>query len=297
VKPLELADLVPADAWEALRPRYREALLAHKRDRRVAVGDRVTLVFEDRETLRWQIQEMARVERLDQAAQLQQELDVYNELVPGGDELSATLFIEITEAPAIRPELDRLLGLDEHVALVLGSGDGALVCPARFDAKQLDEERISAVHYLRFPLPPEAAQRLADPGATASLRITHPHYPAEAELAAVTRRSLARDLAGGVGPLVPLEGGASPPPAPEVLDEGVAIRTVRPARPLAPGHRILEARDTELRLADASSDVLAELADALRRHAAAVTAEHGGCQLRADLHGPLRWHLLGRSPS
>ena len=104
------------DRYEAVRPELRAAIIEHKRERRVPVGDRVTLVFEDRETLRWQVLEMARVEQIRDRDALQRELDVYNELVPGEDELSATLFVEIPDLERIRPELDRLIGQLEAVS-------------------------------------------------------------------------------------------------------------------------------------------------------------------------------------
>jgi hypothetical protein len=298
MRPLTLADVFALDAYEAIREPYRRAILAHKRDRRLAVGDRVTVVFEDRETVRWQVLEMARVERLRDPVLLQHELDVYNELVPGAESLSATLFIEITDVAAIRPELDRLIGLDEHVSLVLGTGAGALAVPAAFDARQLEDDRISAVHYLRFPLRGEARARFRDPAEPARIRIEHPRYAAEAELLEVMRARLIADLEGDPPPLL----GAVPPPpsiaetlAPTlsgaVLAEGVRVRALRPAQPRAAGHVILESRGGES-LAGADPALLCELARFAERFGAELAARHGPARLEADLSGPLRWHLL-----
>ena len=117
MKRLTLEDVVGLDAYDALRGAYRDAIIAHKRERRLAIGENVTLLFEDRETLRFQVQEMLWVERIADPDKIQHELDVYNELMPGEGELSATLFVEITDAERIRPELDRLISIDEHVAL------------------------------------------------------------------------------------------------------------------------------------------------------------------------------------
>ena len=208
--PLTLEDVYDLDRYEAIREPYRQAILAHKRVRRLAVGDRVTVVFEDRETVRWQVLEMARVERIRDRGLLQHELDVYNELLPGEDSLSATLFIEITEVAAIRPELDRLIGIDEHLALILGSGEGELRIVAGFDDQQLEEDRISAVHYVRFPLRGPARAAFLDRSIPARLRIDHPSYEASADLPAAMRESLLRDLAGGAPPLL---GAVTPPPS------------------------------------------------------------------------------------
>lgn len=289
-------ELLPRAAWEAVRADFREALIRHKQPRRVGVGDRVTVVFEDRETLRWQVQEMARVEGLQRPEQLQAELDVYNELVPGDGELSATLFIEITDAHEIRPELDRLIGIDEHVALLLGEGAGARRVPARFDAKQLDEERIAAVQYLRFALTPEERALLADPAAPAVLAIDHPAYARSARLAPETRASLARDLEGGAPPLLDLEAARTrPAPAPtadEVVEDAGPVRVVRPARPAAPAHLVVEATDPGATFLDADDALRAALLAAVARHARRLGRQHGSCHLRAELSGPLRWHLL-----
>jgi hypothetical protein len=132
------------------------------------------------------------VERIDDPGAVQRELDVYNELMPGEGELSATLFIEIPELSRIKEELDRLVGIDEHVSLVLG--DEAV--PARFDPKQREADRISAVQYIRFALGPEQRARFADPAVPARLRIDHPAYRHEAPLPPAVRASLAADLRG-----------------------------------------------------------------------------------------------------
>ena len=192
MKPLTLDEIAGRRTYEALRPEYRERIIALKERRRVTVGDRVSLVFENRETLRFQVQEMTRVERIDDPAAVQQELDVYNELMPGEGELSATLFIEIPELSRIKEELDRLVGIDEHVSLVLG--DEAV--PARFDPKQMEADRISAVQYLRFALDAGQRARFADPAVPVCLRIDHPRYRHETPLPPEVRESLAADLRG-----------------------------------------------------------------------------------------------------
>ena len=124
MRPLRIEEIVPLDRYGPLRDAYRARVIAYKRTRRVALGESATLLFEDRETLRFQVQEMLWVERIREPEKVQAEIDVYNELMPGAGELSATLFLEILEASEIRPTLERLVGLDRHVQLVLGEGGG-----------------------------------------------------------------------------------------------------------------------------------------------------------------------------
>jgi hypothetical protein len=202
VRPLRVEEIVPFDRYAALRDAYRERVIAYKRTRRVALGERATLLFEDRETLRFQVQEMLWVEGIREPARVQAELDVYNELMPGPDELSATLFVEIVEASEIRPTLERLVGLDRHVQLVLGEGKGEMPFQASFDPRQFEDQRISAVQYLRFPLGPEGSRRLADSSLRARVRASHPNYRREEELPPAVREALIVTLAREPHPLL-----------------------------------------------------------------------------------------------
>ena len=186
--PDELLDLVE---YEKARERYLPRLIAYKHTRRVAVGDTLTFVFENRETLRFQIQEMLRAERTVLEAAIQQDLDAYNELVPGENELSATLMIEIPESQRIREMLDRLVGIDEHVYLDVGDAS----VRATFDEKQFEQDRISAVQYIRFPLGPELAARFRDPSVAVQLGVDHANYFATTPIVGEARASLAADLA------------------------------------------------------------------------------------------------------
>jgi hypothetical protein len=195
VRPLESDEIVPLDRYAALRDAYRERVIAYKRTRRVPLGERATLLFEDRETLRFQVQEMLWVERISDPAKVQAEIDVYNELMPGEGELSATLFLEIVESAEIRPTLERLVGLDRHVQLVLGEGPSETLFQADFDRRQMEAERISAVQYLRFPLGEEGTRGLADSSLRARLRVDHPHYRREGEISPGVRESLVASLA------------------------------------------------------------------------------------------------------
>ena len=202
MRPLRRFEIVPLERYGPLRDAYRERVIGYKRTRRVALGELATLLFEDRETLRFQVQEMLWVERIAEPARVQAELDVYNELMPGESELSATLFVEITEASEIRPTLERLAGLDRTLALVLGDEPDALRVAAEFDARQFEPGRISAVQYLRFRLAPDARKRFADPRVRARLSALHPSYRREEEIPPAVRAALIASLAGEPAPLL-----------------------------------------------------------------------------------------------
>jgi hypothetical protein len=193
VKPLGPADLLDLIAYERERERTRARIIELKRPRRIAVGPELTFVFENRDTVWFQIQEMLRAERLVDAAPIQAELDIYNELIPAPHSLCATLMIEIPELGRIREMLDRLIGIDEHVFLDIGPQS----VRAAFDPKQFEQDRIAAVQYVRFALGPELAARFQDPSAAAALRVDHPNYAHRTPIEGISRASLARDLASG----------------------------------------------------------------------------------------------------
>jgi hypothetical protein len=297
VKPLALDDLIDIESYELVRHGYRARIIAHKAERRVSVGDRISVVFEDRETLRYQVLEMARVERIRDPARVQYELDVYNELMPGSGELSATLFVEIPELSRIREELDRLVGIHEHLWLVLGDDDDEQLLPASFDERQLEEERISAVHYVRFSLAPPVVERLAR-GDLLRLRIDHPNYRAEGEVRPEARESLLRDLRDA--PPILLDPGALRAARPEgdLLVEGERVRAWRAAPP--PREQLVVEPIAPVRsLVEADPALLSELLHTVRRLAAALVERSGGCRVQTDVEsGPearLRFQLLAGS--
>jgi hypothetical protein len=162
------------------------------------VGDRITLVFENRETVLFQIQEMVRAERIVEDRKIQDEIDAYEPLLPGNGELSATLFIEIPELvhmspDAVRKAVNRFRGLDRDGGVSLRVG--GVVLAARFEDGHSKEEKMAAVHYLRFPVPAAAREALHDPAARVRLVIDHPDYEAEADVPPGMRAELLRDLA------------------------------------------------------------------------------------------------------
>ncbi|HEX5066983.1 MAG TPA: DUF3501 family protein [Myxococcota bacterium] len=293
MRPLRLEEIADRESYARLRDAYRRAVIEHKRARRMAVGELVTLLFEDRETLRFQVQEMLWVEHIDAPAQVQHELDVYNELMPGERELSATLFVEIEEQARIRPELDRLVGIDEHVALVLGAGADAARIRATFDPKQRDEDRISAVQYIRFSLADAEVRRLADAAVRAAVAIDHPNYRCEAELPDALRRSLAAGLQADPAPLL-----AAPaaPPQPDALLFEIGALQVFAKRGNAADLWVVAGDLPAQRWLDGETSFGADLEEALRRAVRQVAERTGGVQVEARLAGDGRlcWRVAGR---
>jgi hypothetical protein len=177
--------------YEKVREGFRREVIALKARRRIPVGDRLSFVFENRETVLFQIQEMIRAERIVADARIQDELDVYNDLIPGPGELSATLFIEIEDKERIKPELDRFMGIDEgrHVWLQVGR---EFAIAGEFEAGHSKEDKLAAVHFVRFALPEPARRAFArEPVA---LVVEHSGYRARTELSAEARAALLEDL-------------------------------------------------------------------------------------------------------
>ena len=294
MKPLTQDDLLDVESYRDVRPEYRARVIAHKDARRIAVGKHLTLLFEDRETVRYQILEMARVEGARTPDQVQTELDIYNELVPGKGELSATLFIEIPELENIRPELDRLIGIDECVQLVLGDGTDEEQVTADFDRRQLEEDRISAVHYLRFRLSDAQVDRFS--GETRiRVRVDHAAYAHEVELPQRARESLLRDLRGeGAVLLEPATVQIDTAARDQILIETPSVRAFRPARPLAPEHVIIEPRPAITSLLEADVAALGELLDVVKQLAREIQQRRGRCRVWTDIDPAeprLRWHI------
>ena len=195
VPPLTLADVLDLRAYERVREDYRARIIARKRDRRVALGPLMTLVFECFDTVRFQIQEMARIEKIISDEAMQVELDIYNRLLPGKGELSATLFIELTSDDALREWLPKLVGIERQLGVSI---DGEVVAsvPEAEHAAALTRETVTpAVHYLRFGFTEAQVAAFAAADEVA-LVATHPAYEARTSLGAEVRRELLGDLLG-----------------------------------------------------------------------------------------------------
>jgi hypothetical protein len=189
---ITLADVKRLPEYEAMRDAMRSHVIDLKKRRRVHLGDRVSLVFENRETVLFQIQEMVRAERITSADAIQAEIDVYGRSVPERDELSATMFIEITDRDTIRPELDRLIGVNERLRLRIGERHAV---PGVFGPGWSREDRIAAVQYVKFPLTPEQAEAFKGGREPVVIKVDHPNYQASTRLEEAARQDLARELA------------------------------------------------------------------------------------------------------
>ncbi len=190
MKKLTVQDVRPLADYEARRAAVRAMVIEHKKPRRVSVGDRVTFVFEDRQTVLFQIQEMLRVERITDPAKIAEEVEVYNDLIPEPGELCATMFIEVPDQSRIAAVLNELVGLRDQV--VLSAGEHRIVAgpiPGPWEA-----DRLAAVEYLKFRLTPAAVAALRA-GEPAALATEHPRYRHRTPLGDLTRRALLEDLA------------------------------------------------------------------------------------------------------
>lgn len=189
--------LVPADLWKLEdyareRAAFRARVLAHKKPRTIHLGAHLTLVFEDRLTVQYQVQEMLRIERIFEPAGIQDELDAYNPLIPDGDNLKATLLIEYDDVEERRRELVRLRGIEHAIALTV-HGHAPSVAIADEDMERSNDEKTAAVHFLRFPL--DAARIAAwKAGAPVTLACTAPAMPVETVLTPEQHDALAADF-------------------------------------------------------------------------------------------------------
>ncbi len=197
-----LDDIADLRAYERERETFLEQVIAVKKLRRVSVGPVVTLTFESRTTVRFQVQEMARAERMTTDPQIQHELDVYNRLLPAPGELSATLFLELVTEEELRTWLPRLVGIERACGLVLGDGPTRVLVPSvpeeQHGAQLTRAEVTAAVHYVRFRFAPDQIRAFA--AGPVSLVIDHPAYPdgrPGVVLSDATRAELLSDLLDG----------------------------------------------------------------------------------------------------
>ena len=186
-----LDEIIGLERYEKIRDEFRRRIIELKKYRRVSVGDLVTFVFENHETVLFQIQEMLRAEHITDIDKVRFEVTVYNELIPGDSELSATMLIEITEQELIRPELVRLIGINQAVSLRIGS---QFTIPGIFEDGRSTEDNLSAVQYVRFPLSTEARAAFRDGQKEMQLVIAHPNYNAHTVLSTEMWHSLASDF-------------------------------------------------------------------------------------------------------
>lgn len=193
MKPIARDELKDLGEYERIRPEFRNRIIDLKNRRRIQAGEKISVVFENRETVMYQIQEMLRAEKIVSDEGISHEMETYNAILPRDGALAGTLFMEIRDALNIRSELDAFIGLDqgEHVWFDLARA-GRVV--GRFAEGQSEEGRITSVHYVQFPFPGAARKVFRDIEQPVRFVVDHAGYQASVPVEGSTRRSLAEDL-------------------------------------------------------------------------------------------------------
>jgi hypothetical protein len=191
---IERGSLLTLEAYSKARPAMRAEVIVHKKKRLVALGNHVSLLFEDETTLRYQVQEMLRIEKIFEEEGIQAELDVYNALVPDGSNFKATMLIEYKNEVERRAALGRLIGIEDRLFIQV-EGQARVYAIADEDLDRENDEKTSAVHFVRFELTPPMKAALQG-GAQMMVGCDHPNYPVHVEeLPQETLSALLADLA------------------------------------------------------------------------------------------------------
>lgn len=190
--PLAQNDLLSLEEYAKQRTDFRARVLVHKRERKVRVGEHVTLLFEDRLTIQYQVQEMLRAEKIFEPEGIAEELAAYNPLIPDGRNLKCTMLIEYGDVEVRKRELLRLRNIEHEVQLVV-DGHPPVTAVADEDLPRSNDEKTAAVHFLRFELDDGMVADFKR-GKPVTFRIEHPNYRAEAGLSDAQREALAADL-------------------------------------------------------------------------------------------------------
>lgn len=193
MKKVQLAEILNIAEYEKVRDDFRRRIIALKKKRRIAVGPRVTFVFENHDTILSQIQEMMRAERLVHDDAIEHEIGTYNQLLPDENELAATMFIELPDQSHIRDEITKFHGANSGEVTYLEIGNEKL--PGIFAAGQSDDRRISAVQYLRFRFNDRQKEAFIKGNEPIRLVINHQNYQHSADIEGDIREELARDFA------------------------------------------------------------------------------------------------------
>ena len=178
--------------YEKVRHTYRQDIIAYKKNRRISLGPNVMLTFENEKTLTFQIQEIMRAERLVHDEQIQEEVDVYNTIMPPENGLSATLFIEVVEEAKIRPVLNKFIGLTDHQTLYLDINGEKVY--AEFEQGREEENKISSVHYVQFLFSNEQKNNFTDSESETKIGIDYKDYKYTETVPDGLQRSLCEDL-------------------------------------------------------------------------------------------------------
>ncbi|WP_437679558.1 DUF3501 family protein [Sorangium sp. So ce131] len=191
MRPIDRNEVLGIGEYETIRERFRSRVIEEKRPRRVRIGDHLTAVFENRDSVLFQIQEMLRTERITSESGVLHEIETYNELIPGEGQLSLTLFVEIPDRSLRDKMLVELAGLEDAVSIEV-DGVAARAAGKREGAV---EGRTTAVHYLKVDLAGAAQAAIKARRAAASIVVAHPRYSVKAPLGKATLDKLAQDLA------------------------------------------------------------------------------------------------------
>jgi len=189
---LKREDLLSLEQYAEQRDDFRSRVMAHKKNRRVNIGPNLTLYFEDRLTVQYQIQEMLRIERIFEADAIQEELDTYNPLIPDGSNLKCTTMLEFEDVDLRRRRLAELVGL-EHKVWARVAGQDKVYAIANEDLERSTEEKTSAVHFMRFEFSEDMKDALLS-GAALSFGCDHENYLEQADVSAETQTALRSDL-------------------------------------------------------------------------------------------------------
>lgn len=193
MKKLTREDLYSLEKYAALRSQFRADVMAHKKNRQVAIGPNATLYFEDRLTVQYQVQEMLRIERVFEAEGINDELEAYNPLIPDGQNWKATFMLEFPDVDERRQALMRLKGIEKRVWARVAGFDPVRPI-ADEDLEREDANKTSSVHFMRFELTADMVKAVKQ-GAPVAMGIDHPAYTHQVDpLSAPIRDSLAQDL-------------------------------------------------------------------------------------------------------
>ncbi|MEJ8567036.1 DUF3501 family protein [Elongatibacter sediminis] len=195
MNPLTREDLLSLEQYAEQRDDFRARVMQHKKHRRVAIGPNFTLYFEDRLTIQYQVQEMLRIERIFEAAGIEEELAAYNPLIPDGSNLKCTAMFEFPEVEERRRRLAELTGVENQVWMQVDGFD-TVYAIANEDLDRSTDEKTSAVHFMRFEFTPDAVAALQN-GAGLKAGVRSDLYPHETVLDEATRKALVNDLSGG----------------------------------------------------------------------------------------------------
>lgn len=191
-KPLTRSDLMGLELYAEQRNDFRARVIAHKKHRRVAIGAHLFLYFEDRLTIQYQVQEMLRIEKIFEAAGIKEELDTYNPLIPDGSNLKATAMLEYQDVEERKQQLALLRGI-ENMVWIQVEGFDPVCAISNEDLERSNEEKTSAVHFMRFELKPDMITALRA-GASLFMGSNHEHYQHSTEIGADIHTALLADL-------------------------------------------------------------------------------------------------------